>query len=294
VRSLIQICLFVLLLPNLAQAGAVFTPVTSWRLTYTHSGLAIAPNGTVYAVDDYVGVVDYYSPQGVWLGSWTTSDAPQDIAVDHAGFVYVVYRTGRVEKFTASGVHVTDFTDAREGTAASIAVDKAGHIYVGRYGTVAPVAEFDPLGNFIREFPSLGSLAVEVDDAGNVYTVGPQYLAKFSPNGQLLGQLTVAGACQDLYMTDLALDTNGHVILANFISSNVLFVSVDLECLESWTMEAPPYKIVQQTLPVHLAFDPSGYVYVQDVMFDRIVKYRYDATTPTLPLTWGQLKTRYR
>lgn len=293
-RSLVQLCLVALLLPHVARADSVFTPTTSWPLTYSHNSLAIAPSGIVYATDDYVGIVDYYSAQGAWLGSWTASGGPQDIAVDSDGFVYVVYGSGLVEKLTPSGLHVMHFTDTREGTATSIAVDKAGNIYVGRHGIVTSVAAFDPLGNFVREYPSLGSLAIEVDDAGNLYTVGSRYVARFSPSGDLLAQLTSADACQDLHVTDLALDTSGHVMLANFIYSNVLFVSADLECLESWTMQAPPNEIVQQTLPVNLAFDSSGYVYVQDVMFDRIVKYRYDATTPSIPMTWGRLKTRYR
>lgn len=293
-RLLSPVVLSALLLSITAEAGQVLTPVTSWPLTYTHNSLAVAPNGNVYAADDYVGQVDYFSPQGTHLGAWTASGGPKDIAIDHDGFVYVVYHDGRVEKFTPTGVHVSDFTEDFTDVASSIALDGAGNIYVGGTGTTTSVFEFDAIGNFIREFRSARSIAIEVDAEGNVYAVGSTPAEKFSPNGDLLEQLTAGGACQGFNLTDLALDADGHVMLASFISSAVLFVSRDLACLESWTMPPPASAIVQQTLPEHLAFDPAGYVYVQDVMFDRVVKYSYDSTTPVTPVTWGQLKSRYR
>jgi DNA-binding beta-propeller fold protein YncE len=293
VSSFVRICLFALLLPIEAQAAEVLTPIGGWPLTYTHSGLAVAASGIVYAADGYVGQVDYFTPQGILMGSFTAAGGPVDIAVDRSGFVHVVYNTGRVEKFTPQGVHVSEFTDSREGLASSIALDDAGNVYVGRYAVSAAVAKFDPAGKFIREFPSSGVQAIEVDAGGNVYAAGGNYVAKFSPSGNLLSELTSTGACQDLHLTDLALDADGHVLLANFTLSTVLFLSPDLACLGSWTMPAPPNEIVQQTLPVHLAFG-AGNVFVQDVMFNRVARYRYDVTTPAIPVTWGQVKVRYR
>jgi len=71
-------------------------------------------------------------------------DGPLDIAIDQNGYVYVVYDSGRVEKFTSDGTHVWEFTNTRCDKASALALDSDGNIYVGSYGTIGSVSEFDP------------------------------------------------------------------------------------------------------------------------------------------------------
>jgi DNA-binding beta-propeller fold protein YncE len=289
-KTLFVICSFALLLPRAVLAGQVLTPVASWSLDYTHNGLAVAPNGNVYAIDGYNGTVEYFTPAGALLGSWTASNGggPEGLAVDPQGFVYVAYRNAEVEKFTATGAHVSGFLDTHCDHASGIAVDKAGNIYVGGYLTIKTVSEFDSAGNFIREFPSEVVFRLQVDGDGNLYTVGGGIVEKFSPTGAVLAKRSGPIGCSTLSPEDIALDGEGHVTVANYTNNNVLFLSADLDCLTAFVMDGT------LPLPAYLACDPAGYLYVADVMHDRVVKYKYDVSTPAATATWGKVKATYR
>ena len=290
-KAFVLVCVCALSLSRAAQAGQVLTPVASWPFVYTHDGLAVAPNGNLYAIDSSAGTVEYFTSAGAPLGAWTASSAgggPQGLAIDSQGFVYVVYRNAQVEKFTATGTHVFGFTDTHCSYASGIAVDLAGNIYVGGYLIIKTVAEFDAAGTFLREFPSQIVFRLKVDHEGNLYTVGGGVIEKFSPDGTSLAKRSSTVGCSSLQAEDVALDGQGHVVVANYTGANVLFLSSDLNCLTVFTMDGT------FPLPAYLAYDPSGYLYVADVMHDRIVKYKYDVSTPAATATWGQVKATYR
>ena len=294
-RSILSICLLLLGSPAISMADNTLTPVGGWPLDYTHSALEIGLQGSVFAADGYYGVVRGFSREGSPVVTWGATDAPRDMAIDPTGLVYLVYDPGRVEVFTSAGVHVSEFADPRCDHANSIALDLSGNISVGSRNGTAQVSVFDPSGKYLRGFPTQSALHIAVDVSGNVYAGGGSALEKYSASGDLLAHLTSGGDCEVQNLQDFVIDGAGHVIVANFTHSDLFFLSADLTCLKSWTMPAPEGEIVQQTLPVHLAYDdPNGRLYVQDVMFDRVVAYAYDMSTPAQISTWGSLKARYR
>jgi DNA-binding beta-propeller fold protein YncE len=294
-RSILAICLLLVGSPPIAIADHTLTPVGGWPLDYTHSALAIGLHGSVFAADGYYGIVRGFSPLGYVVVTWGATDAPRDMAIDPTGLVYLVYGPGRVEVFTSAGVHVREFSDPRCDHANSIALDLSGNIYVGSRDVTSQVSVFDPAGKYLRGFPTQSTLHIAVDASGNVYAGGGSALEKYSATGELLAHLTSGGDCTIQNLQDFVIDQSGHVIVANFTHSDLFFLSADLTCLKSWIMPAPEGEFVQQTLPVHLAYDEgNGRLYVQDVMFDRVVAYAYDMSTPVRPATWGSLKARYR
>jgi len=114
-------------------------------------GIAVAPNGNVYATDTWNGRVQEFSPTGAFIRAWGQQNlgqsnlkpddfyGPRGIAVGPDGDVYVA-DTGhkRVQVFTGTGGFVRSIGQAgtqpgQFNEPSSVAVDRLGRVYVADF-----------------------------------------------------------------------------------------------------------------------------------------------------------------
>lgn len=113
------------------------------------AGVATAPDGDVYVVDADAGKVSRWSSEGEfveeWVGPGTGFQEAGAIAVDGAGFVYVVDSgTNTILKFTATGGYIGTFgQDANFGFAEYIVVTETGTVWVTDL-TGEKIVQFEP------------------------------------------------------------------------------------------------------------------------------------------------------
>ena len=132
-------------------------------------GVAIAPDGNIYATDPWHGRVEEFSPNGSFVRSWGTLSlerndtkashmyGPRGIAIGLDGDVYVA-DTGhdRVQVFTSTGTFVRSMghlgnKPGELNEPSSIAIDGSGRIVVADFWN-ARVVLFDADGTYHSEF----------------------------------------------------------------------------------------------------------------------------------------------
>ncbi|PKQ29966.1 MAG: hypothetical protein CVT60_02695 [Actinobacteria bacterium HGW-Actinobacteria-10] len=123
---------------------------------------------------------------------------PMGLGSDGGGFFVTLADTAKVVEFDRNGEYVHSWGE--RGTApgqflspVGVDVDRlAGHVYVADRARLKLIA-FDLEGTYLWEMPVLNPISVSVDDNGDVLlaTFGP--LAKFSSEGESLGQVASRG-----------------------------------------------------------------------------------------------------
>jgi DNA-binding beta-propeller fold protein YncE len=162
-----------------------------WASYASPAGIAVAPDGTVYASGMRSYPVSYYSPEGKLLGGWSHNPTgafgrPVDVAVGPAGNVYVADGYGgRVQIFSAAGKYLGD-CDRTTGMLrwpSAVAVAPDGRVYVadylheGRYD----LSCFDARGVFLRDWMTDEGGPMDRTCGAAVGADGTVYLAKYNP-----------------------------------------------------------------------------------------------------------------
>src|SRR6185503_1883454 len=115
--------------------------------------------GNVYVADAHR--VQKFTNSGTFVTQWGSFgsgdgqfNAPKSVAVDAAGYVYVVDRlNSRIQKFTAAGAFVTKWSLA--GNTSDVAVDAVGDVYV--VDDVNRVIRYSSTGVYETQWGSAGS-----------------------------------------------------------------------------------------------------------------------------------------
>jgi DNA-binding beta-propeller fold protein YncE len=244
-------------------------------------GVAVDGQGNVYATDTPKDRVYKLSPQGQVIGTWGECaggvascdaklpgrfQAPEGIAVDGAGNVYVAEAAGlRVQKISDSGkpLAIWDLKDKGLGELfipGSLSVDQGGFVYLSEgYGN--QVLKFDPASGGIagRWGGEPGSepgqlklpLGVGVDGQGNVYVAdsGNWRVEKLGPDGAFLAhwrncldgdppcQFPDAGGEPGQFMAarGIAIDGQGTVYVADTANKRVQRLMI-----VDWVLIPPP------------------------------------------------------
>lgn len=184
------------------QRGAF---VAAWPVLGSPSEIAVAPSGTVYASTS--NAVCVFTPGGVPSGRWTgdgstTWSSVTDLAVDGAGFVYVL-ADAHVFKFSADGTFLlkwggTDPTHPGDiPIPRAIACDAAGRVFV--MDCLRALQVFDGAGTLLWAWPSFWESghswnpeSLSFDGDGNLIMT-ENNVKIYSPSGDLLTQWSGPG-----------------------------------------------------------------------------------------------------
>jgi sugar lactone lactonase YvrE len=171
----------------------------------------------------------------------------------HGDRVYVSNTLGyRIEAFNLAGQFQFDWPTG--DLCEGLAVDSDGNLYVAEYAGHVDV--FSPTGSRLATFGSHGD--------------GP---------GQLNSPY------------DVALDGQGHVLVADSFNHRIEVFTTDGAYLTAWgTRGSDPGQFIQ---PRGVAVGPDGRIYVADTWNNRIQVFG-SLTTPTKSTSWGRIKASYR
>jgi YD repeat-containing protein len=181
--------------------------------------IAVAPDGSLWAVDSGNGRVEHFNSAGEYLGQFSGQGSgdgqlniPSAVAVDPTtGDILVADRGNiRLQRFSSSGAFLGKFSSFGSGNGqlwfygpGGIAVDPQGNAWVTDIAK-GRVQEFNPAGEFVRSVGSVGSgpgqlslpRGVDIGPAGNVWIAdtGNNRVSVFKPNGEFVRQFGVAGS----------------------------------------------------------------------------------------------------
>ena len=181
----------------------------------------MASNGDLFVADADNDRVQAFDPNGAFRFAWSTSPTdpnadygtfPRELALDPAGFVYVVdansvaasHYEWTVNKYTTSGnfVQNVQVPDAGSFNVPDIATDSAGNLYMATYGDSGPrVLKVSPSGALLAQWstPITGEIrnpnAIDVDAAGFVYVgVVGKIQSRFGTAAGMVHKFTGTGA----------------------------------------------------------------------------------------------------
>ncbi len=272
----------------------------------THAGqlmcprdVAAHPNGSVYVVDACLHRVQHFGADGALQGGWGEwgsepgrFDTPQQIAVGPGGWLYVA-DTGnhRVQVFDDQGAFIgtwgTEGTqpgrfDSPRGIAATTT-----EIYVADAGRIQV---FTPSGEWSREWATLGDL-VALSVAGDGVLLGSGYatsrVERYTAEGDPLGPIRPGRTAE----------------LAPFRPTGLCSQGDNVFVGEEWTGRIQRLGAGGVLTGVWETGPESGVVAGIDVAADGTLivadangcvhRFTTGSPTPTSPVSWGFLKSRY-
>src|SRR5215207_316590 len=141
------------------------------------AGVAVAPDGTVYVVDNDNHRIQYFDPAGKYLGQWGRQgsragrragqfDSPLGVAVARNGTVYVTDTLNyRIQYFDSTGAFLGEWGSRGSGdgefaTPWGVAAAPDGTVYVVDAGNYR-IQYFDSAGTYLGQWGSQGSAAGE-------------------------------------------------------------------------------------------------------------------------------------
>lgn len=264
-------------------------------------GIAVAPSGDVYVTDARLRVVRF-NASGEFLDEWGRDGDgdgefrnPVGIAVGADGAVYVSdYEQDRVQKFTADGEFILAFGSSGPGpeefnAPGGLTVDDAGGVYVADFYNHR-VQKWQPNGSFeqvVGRAGRIGSGALHyptgvATTAHGELIVADAYnyqLQWFDTAGRPLRRVGYhlfwlwprpAGSTSGFSVpTDVAVDRNGVIHVADSGNHRVVMLSPEGEYVTEWRLPAANPKVYS---PEHIAVSKDGTtVYATDLAGNRVL-----------------------
>jgi len=260
---------------------------------YGPSAISIAPSGTTYVLDSQNDRVEYFSPDGTFLGKWGGLFNPHGIVAVGDSLVFVCDSNNhRIVKYSATGDSLLAWGTQGSGFGEfnfpwGISTQGYGRLFVADNGNDR-VQVFDYNGQWLNQWTGAGS-------AGGAIRCPTAIMAR-------LGLVFVADNCnsrivvfnrQGGYVTDwgsfgtgpgqfksmegLAMDDNQTVYVADTGNGRIQKFTSDGTYLSEWNFAAGGQTLAK---PAGIAV-PSGFpvsVYVTDSQDDVVQLYGYPVT----------------
>jgi tripartite motif-containing protein 71 len=320
------------LLCQLPQAASAQAPpyLTQWgaygsgngQFNYPE-GVAVDAGSDVYVADNANERIQKFTADGTYVTGWGTlgalvvgdypggvvGSAPQGVAVDGSGRVYVVNQsTSNLMVFTSSGTYVTSwggqahFGDGQFQGPVGVAVDGSGNVYVADTNNHR-IQKFTSDGAYLTQWGTYGTgdgqfaspRGVTADGSGNVY-VADSYnhrVQVFTSSGTYLTQWGTYGPGNGQFNSPwgIAVDASGDVYVADTHNHRIQVFTSDGVYLTQWGVFG--YGPGEFNYPSGIAVDRSGNLYVCDAVNHRIQVFG-PLPTPTKSTSWGRIKALYR
>lgn len=312
-RHLLQLALLAVLVVStpIAAASAEAPPPFAVRWGTAGSGpgqfdnpfgIAIAPGGDVFVVDQRNHRVQRFTNDGAYrgmfggLGSGSgTLRAPSGIAIDAAGTIYVSdYGNGLIQVFDSN----TNFVRQWSAGARTLALDPTGqHLYATN---VDSIYEYSPAdGRRIRAWqfmprPIFGVFSFGVGPSGTIYKT-TNLIGLFDPTGLPIGIWSSQGTDDGQFnvAAALAVDTHENVYATDWMGLFIQKFSPAGAFLTKWVSTASGDGQFSETVQ-NMAVDSEGNVFIVDSRQNQVTKFGLRAPVETRKATWGKLKTMYR
>ncbi|MCA9133651.1 MAG: SMP-30/gluconolactonase/LRE family protein [Planctomycetales bacterium] len=280
-------------------------PDLLWGRRGLSAGRLMKPRAMALDAEDQLHIVDItgriqvFDPEGNYLRGWRTPEItqgkPTGLGFARDGTLLVAdTHYFRVLFYSAQGELDTQRTIGGEHGdgpgqfhfVTDVAEDPRGHFFVGQYGQIDRIQEFDPAGKFIRAWGSQGSQpgqfsrpqALLFDSAGllwiadacnhriQVYDVqgaNPQRVACWGTPGSEVGQLQ--------YPYGLDFDRDGTLLVAEFGNHRIQRFSPQGEGLEAWGQVGSAAGLLHS--PWALGLDSQRRLHVLDTMNHRVQRF---------------------
>ena len=255
-------------------------------------GVAIAPNGNVYVIDQGNAAIKEFKRDGSFVRSWGTPgtgngqfDIATDIAIAPNGNIYVTdmgVTTGRVQVFKSDGTFLSTWgsygvDEDQFVMPASLALASNGDVYVGDY---FGIKKFTSTGTLITSWgEGAGDLpyGLAVGPNGDVYGayLSTSSVRRYTSSGTLVtswgslgdadGQFSAAGPMR------LTITANGHVYVTDPENNRVQEFTDNGTFVSKWGTAGSGDG--QFNNPYGIASDDKGDMYVTDYGNNRIQRY---------------------
>jgi DNA-binding beta-propeller fold protein YncE len=285
-----------------AGSGPVVELVDNFDLGVPPSGIAFDPSGNLQVIDplnDRIQVVDStgavlatWGETGTGPGQFRFHESEQayygDLDIDADGNIYVFdIFNHRVQKFDAERTFLLEWggrgvADGELDLPGGAVDDATGRVYVADYGNHR-IQVFDADGRFLDAWGSFGSGEGQLNAPADV-AIGPDgtlYVVEkfgarvqhFTPDGTVLGSIgapgTGPGQFGDIYSA--AVDDTGVLYVADYANNRIQVFGPD-GAVAAIVDEVTGAGAL--TLPLFVALDAEGFLYVAEEGADRVLKLR--------------------
>lgn len=268
--------------------------------------------GAVYVADYANNRVQKFDADGAYIltvGNGSGSGdgqffSPWGVGVDAAGNVYVADRGNhRIQKFTSLGAFILKWGGPTAGSGNGqfnapyrVAISGDNKVYVAD-GKNNRIQIFTDTGTFLSKWDTPGQF---VEPCGIVVTASAvfvadlsNYVQKFDLSGSFITKWGGLGNGNGQFLLPSGLALGGDILyVADFDNHRVQGFDLNGTYLFKFGAGIPGSQPGQFDAPADVATGPSGAVYVADSNNDRIQKF-VQSVVPVLPVSWGQLKTKY-